>query len=317
MSISENIRVTIKVCKMYYEDNMSQKEISSKLSISRPQISRILASARAQNIVSVKISNPYSDETKYEDILTGRYGLQDALIINTDGIQEAEKLNVFGKAVAENLETYISDGDTVGVMSGKTIHAISDHIRSFSRKDLNFIPLVGGIGSTLVMYHANALVKKLSEYTEGSCSILNAPFIVQSRHSCELLKNEPEIAGVLKKGMECDVALVGIGQINVRSTTAQAGALSEADIRTLKEAGAIASVCASYFDSKGKPVRTEVQRRSIGVAFGDMHKARKIAMAIGKNKIEAIKAALNSGLVDVFMTDLETARLIMGEEIQQ
>ena len=41
MAITDNERIMIKVCELYYKDNLSQKEISYKLGISRPQISRI------------------------------------------------------------------------------------------------------------------------------------------------------------------------------------------------------------------------------------------------------------------------------------
>jgi DNA-binding transcriptional regulator LsrR (DeoR family) len=58
MSITENIRMTIKVCQLYYEENLSQKEISSHLGISRPQISRLLSYARQQHIVTIKINKP-------------------------------------------------------------------------------------------------------------------------------------------------------------------------------------------------------------------------------------------------------------------
>ena len=58
MAITDNLRMMVKVCRLYYEENLSQKEISALMGISRPQISRMLTCARSQNIVTIKINNP-------------------------------------------------------------------------------------------------------------------------------------------------------------------------------------------------------------------------------------------------------------------
>ena len=45
--------------------------------------------------------------------------------------------------------------------------------------------------------------------------------------------------------------------------------------------------------------------------FGqDLKKSRIIAAAIGDSKVEAIKAALKSGKIDILVTDLDTAKQI-------
>lgn len=313
MAITDNTRITIKVCQLYYEDNLSQKEISSQLGISRPQISRLLTYARTNNIVSIKINNPYIDETRLEHILVEKYHLKDALVLNTDGASEAGRLEEFGRMAANYLDTYISDNNRIGVMSGQTISRVVWSIKHFDRRGLEFVPLVGGIGSSSGNFHANAIAQRFAECSGGSCYILNAPVIVQSEESRNLLLNEPGIAEVLKKGSSCDVAIVGIGQINMRSTTAQAGALSMDDIEKLKGAGAIASVCTSYIDDKGILVDTELNRRSIGQTLDQLKKSKTIALAIGNSKVESIKAALLGGYIDVFITNLETARAIIGE----
>lgn len=36
MAITDNLRMMVKVCRLYYEENLSQKEISALMGISRP-----------------------------------------------------------------------------------------------------------------------------------------------------------------------------------------------------------------------------------------------------------------------------------------
>ena len=56
MAIYDNKRLVIKACKLFYEDNMSQKDISLLLGISKPQVCRMLNFAKEINIVFHKVS---------------------------------------------------------------------------------------------------------------------------------------------------------------------------------------------------------------------------------------------------------------------
>lgn len=311
MAITDNLRMILKVCQLYYVENFSQKEISSQLGISRPQISRILANARNNNIVTIQINNPFPDETKLERALMERYRLKDALVLNIDNANGPDVLlEEFGKMAAECIDAYIMDHSRVGVMSGQTISHLAWSIRYLNRRGLEFVPLVGGIGATGANWHANAIARRFAECSGGSFYILNAPIIVQNRQSRDILIREPEIASVLGQGGSCDTVIVGIGQINEDSTNVKAGTLGRDDIGRLKEAGAVASVCTSYLDAQGRVIETELNERTIGITLDQLKKSRTIALAVGKSKVESIKAALSSGYLDVFITDLDTAREI-------
>lgn len=311
MAITDNLRMTLKVCQLYYEENLSQKEISFQLGISRPQISRMLSNARSNNVVAIKINNPFLDETKLEKTLIERYGLKDALVLNTGKANETNnELEEFGRLAADCIDAYIMDHNRVGVMSGQTISNLAWAIKHLNRRGLEFVSLVGGMGAKSASWHANAIAQRFAECSGGSCYILNAPIIVQSKQSRDILIQEPEIASVIQKGASCDVAIIGIGQINMSSTTVKAGTLDNDDIKRLEEAGAVASVCTSYLDAKGKIIEAELNERSIGLTLNQLKKSRTIALAIGENKVESIKAALSSGYLDVFITNLDTARLI-------
>ncbi|HWQ77882.1 MAG TPA: sugar-binding transcriptional regulator [Anaerovoracaceae bacterium] len=311
MAITDNLRMILKVCQLYYVENMSQKEISFQLGISRPQISRILSNARENNVVTIQINNPFPGESRLERALIERYRLKDALVLNTEKADGPDHvLEEFGRMAAECIDAYIMDHNRVGVMSGQTIAHLAWSVRHLNRRGLEFVPLVGGIGATGANWHANAIAQRLAECSGGSCYILNAPIIVQSRQSRDILIQEPEIASVLQKGAACDAVIVGIGQINENSTNVKAGTLDKGDVRKLKEAGAMASVCTTYLDAQGNVIDTELNERTIGITLDQLKKSRTIALAVGKSKVESIKAALSSGYLDVFITNLETAREI-------
>lgn len=313
MAITENQRITIKVCEMYYKDNLSQKEISYKLGISRPQISRILTTARANNIVTIKIENPYRDETMLEKELIEMFGLNDALVFNTEGLTSENALLEIGRQAATQIEVYIPNESKVGIMSGRTISELVKSIKGMERNGLEFIPLIGGMGSSGLDWHANIITKAFADKVSGNYSYLNAPVMVKNIESKEILIEEPEIRNVLEKGAQCDIAIVGIGQVNENSASVVAGSLSIEEVEYLKKIGAVASVCASYVNREGKIVENDITDRSIGQTLGSLRKSKKIAIAIGKSKIEAIRAVLKGGYVNVLITNVETAKGILNK----
>ena len=91
MGTMNNKRLMIKVCELYYIQNKSQKEISAILGISRPQICRLITAAKEGGIVNISISNPYVRETELENRLIGRFGIRDALVVDStcEGKQDA------------------------------------------------------------------------------------------------------------------------------------------------------------------------------------------------------------------------------------
>ena len=306
-------RLLVKLSKMYYDQNLSQKDMSDALGISRPQISRLLQKAREENIVSIKINDPNSNETALEEALISRYRLKDALVLNTSGIAPESLLTEFGRLAAAHLEEYISSGDVVGVMSGRTIAALVQATEQFSRRNLKIVPLVGGLGSRNAMWHANAIAQLFAAHAHSTAYTLNAPSVMQSEAARDLLITEPDIRALLKLGAACDVAIVGIGQVENSASNVLAGALNHADIGKLKEIGAVGSMCISYFDSEGRLLHPEIETRMIGQSVESIRGAKTIALAIGTDKAEAIRAALKTEYVDVFITNVETAHHIIDK----
>lgn len=312
MAITDNHRIVIKVCELYYKDNLSQKMISAKLGISRSQISRILTTARADNIVTIKIDNPYSDETILEKSLIKKFKLNDALVINTEGLSNPNSMVELCKQAASQLDAYIPNQCSVGIMSGKTISELVKSIQNFNKRGLEFIPLIGGMGSDGADWHANIIVKSFADKTSGKYYFLSTPVMVKNMESKEILISEPDISKVLMKGTECEVVIIGVGQVSENSTSVIAGALKLQEVEKLKSLGAVASVCGSYVDKNGNIIENDITKRTIGQTLESIRKAKKIAIAAGRSKIEALGAVLSGGHIDILITSLETARGILN-----
>lgn len=315
MGTMNNKRLMIKVCELYYVYNKSQKEISADLGISRSQICRLITTARETGIVNVSITNPYVRETELEKRLIDKFHLRDALVVDSSSADGESVLQSFAKEVSKLVEDYIPQDARVGIMSGYTAKAIVDSMAESSKKLKLVIPLMGGISTTNMSIHADALALQLAALHGAGALNLNAPAVVSDRSLAESLKKEESISKVLDAGKKSDIALVGIGNLDETATNVRLGSLKEQDLLSLQEEGAVSSVCGSYFDRDGREVGDGITGRTIGLTLRELKRSKIIAAAIGDTKVPAIISALKSGQIDIFVTDIETAKKIVLEEI--
>ena len=92
-------RFIIKVVEMHYKQGMSQQEIGKRLNVSRTTISRILAQARREGYVQIKINYPEDATVSLEKQLEEKYGLKEAVIAS---VQNKDEL-------ADEIAFYASD----------------------------------------------------------------------------------------------------------------------------------------------------------------------------------------------------------------
>jgi len=64
-----------------------------------------------------------------------------------------------------------------------------------------------------------------------------------------------------------------------------------------------------YFDENGKSLKTNLDKRIIGISADQLKKiSRRVAVAGGARKHKAIRAALEGGWINVLITDHKTAK---------
>ncbi len=310
MAIYNNERLIIKASKMFYNQNLSQKDISEALGISKPQICRMLAYARERQLIKITISDRYDKEFALENELKNKYGLKEVHVfaIEQNGITNKD---VFAQNCASVLDKYFLDNINFGVMSGKTNAAIANFVSRQTREGMQFIPLVGSFGSSGNDFHANNIARVFAANAGGTYSLLSAPILVKSSSSCEILRAEPFIADVLSMGKKSNIALVGIGEIGMESTSYKSGAYSIEDIKSLHKEGVIGTICCSYFDKNGKFISTELNERTIGVRMQDLSNCLTITCTEKTSNIQLIDAGLKTGSIKIFMTNVDVASALL------
>ena len=144
--VIDDERLMVKICDMYYNQDMSQKQIADQLGLSRPTISRMIAGAKEQGIVTITVKN--LEDTDYVDLertIETIYDLKEVIVVAHEGNPERQK-QTLGKAAASYLKRVIKDNTVVGVSMGTTLYSVVSQIDDVSAKNVLFVPLIGGMG---------------------------------------------------------------------------------------------------------------------------------------------------------------------------
>lgn len=307
----ENARLMTKVARLYHEQGLSQPNISSRLHISQSRVSRLLSKATEVGIVRTTVVNTAGVYAELEDVLEKKYAVSEIVIVDTADSEE-QILKSLGSAAAHYLESTLTGGDKIGISSwSATLLSTVEAMRpKVSKVADEVVQVIGGVGESNAQAHAVRLAGRLAEVTGARVAYLPAPGLVSTPEAARALFTNQNISSVLNSVGELTLLLVGIGSIEPSKLLKESGnSLSEKERKELTKLGAVGDVCMRYFDENGKSLKTNLDKRIIGISADQLKKiSRRVAVAGGARKHKAIRAALEGGWINVLITDHKTAK---------
>ena len=109
--------------------------------------------------------------------------------------------------------------------------------------------------------------------------------------------------------------LVGIGAMHDSATIVKSGALNQNDLFYLKMHNAVGDVLCHFLDKDGQVIHTPIEDRLISTPLDRLKSMNNvIGLAAGREKIEAIRAVLRGGYLDILITDEPTANLLLKDD---
>lgn len=314
-------RFLIKVAELYYRDGLSQQEIAQKLHTSRTSISRALIQARNEGYVQIRIQYPEQSNLGLERELEEKYGLTEALIAVPAYDQSSDQEVAF-QAVDYTLRV-LKKNMVLGMTWGRAMHGFAEQLaqderlRSLSFRNVKIVPFLGTPGVTQLdswdaTTYSNTLATKVGNLLHCASYNLSAPMYVDGEKEKELIEGIDEISKVLHMAETADMALIGIGSMQKDSSIIKAGIRTEEEYKELMQKGAVGEIVGRIYDKNGQTVDEDLQRKMIGISLDKIAKIPvRVGISYGKDKIEAIKGAIAGGLVNVLVTDVPTAELLL------
>ena len=306
-------RILVKVANMYYIDNMKQSEIAKKMGVDRTTISKYLKRASEQGIVKITVDNDIYDEL--ELAMEKRFGLKEAFVVPKSIDLQVVKQNM-GLAGLGLLRRIVEPGQVIGLAWGTSIKELVNQAgrERISPMDIDFVPLDGGPENIESEYHVNTLCFQLAHIFGGRSHYIYAPAITRTAEIRDAIVQDMNYEKISSMWKKLDIGIVGIGAPVKSSNLIWSGEFGREAIESLTRTGAVGEICSVFYNMNGRAVKTEFTDRTIAVPLDTLRNLKySIGIAASREKVPAILGALRGHLINVLITDEQTAKILLNE----
>ena len=313
LQMTDREELLVLVARQYYEQDQKQDEIALKIGTSRSTISRMLLEAREAGIVEIKIHYPWKSDTNLEQELTAHFSIQQAIVLSSRGRAYLEILRGIGVLAARCLESILQPKSVLGISWGTAVHSAVQALQPRERMQITVVQMIGAVGTEDPLIDGPDLARALANVYGGEYRYLHAPLIVENGTLRKALLEEQPIRETLLLARQADVALVGIGSLDLNfSSLLRAGYLNRESLAQLEVQGAVGDICARHYDDQGRVMDIGLNHRIVGIELKDLQNIEHvIGVAGGEAKAEAILGALRGQHLDILVTDDTAAKKVL------
>ena len=205
---------------------LTQAQIAKRLGLNRIRVNRMLAQAREQGIVQVRINSKVADCVALEERLRERYGLQEAIVVPTPP-DPALIPQTIAVAAGAALSARI-DGRHVGRrrLGPDAAPEPANRSRCVRSPGLSVVSLLGGLtrGSALNVYE---IASRLAELFSAECFYVAAPVFTDTEATRDLLIRQPILDDAFAHARKVDIAFVSVGALDLEATNFRLGLVNE------------------------------------------------------------------------------------------
>ncbi|MGL5446857.1 MAG: sugar-binding transcriptional regulator, partial [Rhabdaerophilum sp.] len=298
---------------LYYVEGLTQEQVAQILGVPRLKVTRLIAAARADGTVRIRIDAKSSSQVQCERGLVDAFGLESAIVVPSAGENSATAAMV-GFAAGEWLSGEMRHGLSVALGWGNTLSLALRGMTPHAFDGASVISLLGGMTHSRAI-NPSAVVRRVADMFSADCYQLTAPVFVSGPEIREALFSEPSLRDLVERAGRADLALVSAGNLAPGSTLAREGLISQADLDSLRASGAIADVLCHFVDRDGKILDHPVNQRVMAVGLDILRQIPRVAIASGgAEKAPAIRAALRASGAKILITDEAAAEALLGRD---
>ena len=311
----EQLRLMTRAARLHLVQGARQTEIAEKMGMSQAGVSRLLRMAEEQGIIRSIVVPPEGLYPDLEDGLAEAFGL-DAVTVVDIGTTEDDIAHILGAAAARCLASEFDRGPVVGFTSWSTT------LRAMARameprpggRIRHVVETLGDLGAPMLQHQADVATLQMAEVLGAEAVLLRTPGVMLTAAMRDAALADVHIRNAIRQLDQADVVFVGIGPADFH------GPLEENDnfftagqLAKVRNAGAVGQLHQRFIDRTGQPVRTALDDRVIGMTLDQLRAAgRRIAVAGGVAKHQALAAALAGKWIDVLVTDVDSARALLA-----
>jgi DNA-binding transcriptional regulator LsrR (DeoR family) len=178
------------------------------------------------------------------------------------------------------------------------------------------VEMLGDVGPPQSQHDSTRSTQRFADLIGGDPLFIRAPGVLSSAEVREaMISYDAHTREAIAALDELDIALVGIGTCNIDAPLEPGGNFFTVEqFEMAKSLGAVGQINLRFIDAEGIPLESELDSLVIGVTLAQLpSNGGRFAVAGGRSKYEAVRAALRGHWIDTLITDMETADRLLQE----
>lgn len=311
----EQLRLMTRAARLHHMQGAKQTEIAGKMGISQAGVSRLLRLAEEHGIVRSVVVPPAGIYPGLEDGLIKAYGLEEVFVFDI-GSSEEGIAQTLGAAAARCLTGLFEGGPVLGFTSwSTTLREMARLIEPRQQSEIqSVVEMLGDLGSPMLQHEADVATLQMAKAFEAEAIFLRAPGVMHTAELCNFAMADAHVQRALRHLDEVDIAFVGIGPADFHGPLTEGdNFFSREQLAAVRAAGAVGQLHQRFIDAIGNEVETPLNDLVIGMTLDQLRNAgRRIAVAGGAAKHQALAAALTGEWIDVLVTDVNSANYLLA-----
>lgn len=298
---------------LYYIAGNTQEEVAIKLNVSRQAAQRLVALAVSEKLIKFRLDHPLSECIKLAEALRDYFQLSLCEVVPSDSYEGAGS-NGIGLCAATHLETYLTakTPTTLAFSSGRTLRAMVEQIPAMDQPHHKIVSIIGNM-SHCGRAGRYEVVMHLSDRVGSQAYPVPTPVVATSVEERQLLQTQRSFITVKNLTEQAKATFVGISHIAWNAPLHQDGFIDDNEIAELIELGAVGEIAGWAYDRQGALLHEGTNSRVASVPLQQPAQRLIIGVAGGKNKVDAIFAALQGKLITGLITDEAVAHAILTQ----
>ncbi len=297
---------------LYYVAGLTQDQIAAELGVSRQRAQRLVAKAKDEGLIHIRLEHPLSACLALEAELVRRFRLTTCRVA-PDLPRGSDTATATAGAAAALLERFLSDPRslTIAFGTGRSLSAMAAAITSQRVERHRIVSLIGNIApdGSATSYD---VVPRIADRLHATYFPMLVPVISASAEERALFRALRPVQVAYDLAARADVTFVGVGQAGPDAPLVKDGFVDPRIMAAMVDAGAIGEIVGSIFDSDGRYIENSALGSSGGIRIEAGRDRPVIGVASGSAKVAAISAALKGRILNGLVTDESTAAALLG-----
>lgn len=297
---------------LYYVAGNTQDQIARKLGVSRQSAQRLVSLAVSERLVQVRLDHPIARCMELAAALTARFGLRSCEVVPSDPDAPGLLTGVALAGAAEIERHLKAGGERILAMgTGRALRAAVERLPTMTCPQHRIVSLLGNMMSDGSATPYNVVIR-LADKVGARHYPMPLPVFARDAAERAILHGQEPVRNTLDLCGRADAVFVGIGQMDATAPLIRDGFVSLAEVEALQARGIVGEITSWPFDGEGRVLHDGLATRVASYPLAPDGNRPVIGIAVGPEKVRAMRAALTGRLVNGVITDEATAEQVLG-----